>query len=178
MKRQDSAKGFAILSMASVICKVFAFIYLPIQAMLVHDSGNGVISAGFKLYAFIYALTNAGLPVIISKFVSERVELGDYRGTRTIQKSAFRLMLLFGTISSLFTFFASGFLAKWCGMAEAKLMVMCIAPTFLFTSVSCALRGYFQGRHNMSPTAFSQIIEQIINSLMTVLLEVFFFQLC
>ena len=175
IKRQTSAKGFAILSAASVICKVLAFIYLPVQAMLVHDSGNGVISAGYKLYAFIYALTNAGLPVVISKFVSERAELGDYRGTRTVFRSAFLLMLSFGILSALFTYFAAGFLAGWCGMAEAKLMFLYIAPTFLFTSVSCALRGYFQGRHNMTPTAVSQIIEQIVNSLMTVLLEVLFF---
>ena len=111
IKRQTSAKGFAILSAASVICKVLAFIYLPVQAMLVHDSGNGVISAGYKLYAFIYALTNAGLPVVISKFVSERAELGDYRGTRTVFRSAFLLMLSFGILSALFTYFAAGFLA-------------------------------------------------------------------
>ena len=175
MKRQTSAKGFAILSAASVICKVLAFVYLPVQAMLVHDGGNGVISAGYKLYAFIYALTNAGLPVVISKFISERAELGDYRGTKTVFKSAFLLMLFFGCLSTLFTYFASGFLAGWCGMVEAKLMFMYIAPTFLFTAVSCSLRGYFQGRHNMTPTAVSQIIEQIINSLMTALLEILFF---
>ncbi|MBP1737422.1 MAG: polysaccharide biosynthesis protein [Oscillospiraceae bacterium] len=176
MKRQSSGKSFAILSAASVICKVLAFVYLPIQALLVHDSGNGVISAGFKLYAFIYAMTNAGLPVVISKFVSERDELGDYRGIQTTFRTAFTMMMTMGIISTLFMFFASGFLADWCGMPEAKLMFMGIAPTFLFSSLSCAMRGYFQGRRNMTPTAISQIIEQIINSLCTVLFEVLFFR--
>lgn len=175
MKRQTSSKGFAVLGAASLICKVLAFVYLPVQAMLVHDSGNGVISAGYKLYILIYTLTNAGLPLIISKFISERVELGDYKGARVIFRSAFSLMLAFGIVSSLFTFFASGFLAAWCGMSEAKLMFMFIAPTFLFTSVSCSLRGYFQGRHNMTPTALSQIIEQLVNSICTAGLEILFF---
>ncbi|MPM11998.1 hypothetical protein SDC9_58349 [bioreactor metagenome] len=176
MKRQSSTKGFAVLSFASLICKVLAFIYLPIQAMLVHDNGNGVISAGYKLYVLIYTITNAGLPIIISKFISERVELGDYKGARVIHKSAFSMMMTFGIISSLFTYFASGFLAAWCGMSEAKLMFMFIAPTFLFTSVSCSLRGYFQGMHNMTPTAVSQIVEQLVNSIFTALLEVLFFR--
>lgn len=175
MKRQTSSKGFAILSLASMICKIFSFVYLPIQAMLVQDTGNGVISAGFKLYIFIYALTNAGLPVIISKFVSERVELGDYRGSRIVFRSAFTLIMTFGVAATLFTYFGSDFLAGWCGMSEAKLMFMFIAPTFLFTSVSCSLRGYFQGRHYMTPTAVSQIIEQIINSVLTAVLEILFF---
>lgn len=176
MKRQTSSKGFAVLSIASVISKVLAFIYLPIQAMLVHDNGNGVISAGFKLYILIYALTNAGLPVIISKFISARLELGDYRGARVIFKSALSITVTFGALSTLFTFFASGFLAAWCGMSEAKLMFMCIAPTFLFSSISCSMHGYFQGRHNMTPTALAQIVEQIFNSILTALLEVLFFQ--
>ena len=175
MKRQSSSKGFAILSLASLVCKVLSFVYLPIQAMLVHDSGNGVISAGFKLYIFIYTLTNAGLPVIISKFVSERIELGDFRGSRAVFRSAFTLMMSFGLLASLFTYFGSGFLADWCQMSEAKLMFMVIAPTFLFTSLSSSMRGYFQGRHYMTPTAVSQIVEQIINSVLTAVLEIMFF---
>jgi stage V sporulation protein B len=175
MKKQTSSKGFAVLSAASLICKVFSFVYLPIQAMLVHDNGNGVISAGFKLYIFIYTLTNAGLPVIISKFVSERAELGDFRGSRLVLKCAFTLIMAFGAVSALFTYLGSGLLAAWCEMPESKLMFMVIAPTFLFTSVACSLRGYFQGRHNMTPTAVSQIIEQIINSVLTAVLEIVFF---
>jgi len=175
MKRQSSSKGFAVLSVASVISKVLAFIYLPIQAMLVHDNGNGVISAGFKLYILIYALTNAGLPTIISKFISSRLELGDYIGARMIFRNAFSITLVFSVISALFTFFGAELLAAWCGMPEAKLMFMCIAPTFLVSSVSCSLHGYFQGRHSMTPTAISQIVEQIFNSGLTALLEVLFF---
>lgn len=176
MRRQTSSKGFATLSAASVISKVLAFVYLPIQAMLVHDSGNGVISAGFKLYLFIYALSNAGLPIIISKFISERDGLGDYRGSRVIFRTAFLMTLVLGVLLSLFTFFASGFLASWCGMPEAKLMFMVIAPTFLFASVGCSLRGYFQGKQDMVPTAISQVVEQIINSVFTALLEILFFR--
>lgn len=175
MKRQTTSKGFAILSIASFACKLLAFVYLPIQTMLVDNAGNGVISAGFKLYCFILGLTYAGLPVIISKFVSERVEIGDYDGSRTVFRSAFSLMLAFGVAAALFTYLGAGFLAEWCGMPEAKMMFQFFAPTFLFTSVSCSLRGYFQGRQNMTPTAVSQILEQLINSVLTVALEIVFF---
>ena len=175
MKRQTSSKGFAILSAASVISKVLAFLYLPVQTMLVHDSGNGVISAGFKLYVFIYALTNAGLPLIISKFISAQVGQGDYRGARVILRSSFVITMALGTLSALFTFFASGALAAWCGMSEAKLMFMCIAPAFLFSSISCVMHGYFQGRHNMIPTALAQVVEQVFNATLTVLLEIVLF---
>ena len=123
---------------------------------------------------FIYSLTSAGLPSVISKFVAERAELGDYKGSRTVFRSAFTMMLGFGLVASLFTYFGSGLMADYCQMSETQLMFMFIAPTFLFTTISSALRGYFQGRHNMTPTAVSQIIEQIINSVLTVVLEILF----
>lgn len=176
MKQQTSTKAFAVLSTASVISKTLAFLYLPIQAMLVHDFGNGVISAGFKLYILLYALTNAGLPLIISKFIAEQVDAGDYKGAFLVFRSAFTISLALGLLSSLFTFFASGLLAAWCGMPEARLMFLCIAPAFLFSAVSCAMHGYFQGRHTMTPTALAQILEQLVNSGLTVLFEVLLFR--
>jgi len=144
--------------------------------MLVHDFGNGVISAGFKLYILLYALTNAGLPLIISKFIAEQVDADDYQGALLVFRSAFTISLALGLLSSLLTFFASGLLAAWCGMPEAKLMFVCIAPAFLFSAVSCAMHGYFQGRHTMTPTALAQILEQLVNSGLTVLFEVLLFR--
>ena len=63
MKQQSSVKGFAVLSMASMVCKVLSLAYLPFQTWIVGDIGNGIISKGYNLYVFIYSLTNAGLPV-------------------------------------------------------------------------------------------------------------------
>ena len=121
MKKQSSSKGFAILSTASIICKVLSLVYLPIQTLLASDSGNAVISSGYKLYLFIYALTNAGLPVVISKFVSEQVTIGDYRSSRKTLRSAFVLMLSFGIVSTIFTFMAANLLADWCDTRQQDL---------------------------------------------------------
>lgn len=172
MKEQSSSKGFAILSGASVICKVLSLVYLPIQTLLVHNEGNGVIGVGFQLYMFIYALSTAGLPVVISKFVSEQVSVGDFRSAQKILRCSTVLLMSFGVAATSFTFFGAGFLDSVCHEnGQSILMFQVIAPTFLFTSLASALRGYFQGRHNMTPTAVSQVIEQIINSVFTVALE-------
>lgn len=120
--------------------------------MLVHDSGNGVINARFKLCILIYDLTNAGL-----KFIPAQIELGDCRGARVIFKSAFSITMVLGILSTRFTFFTSGFLAAWGGISEAKLMFICNAPTFRFSSISCVMHGHFQGHHNMAPSAMEKI---------------------
>jgi stage V sporulation protein B len=177
MKEQSSSKGFAVLSGANVICKVLSLVYLPIQTLLVHNEGNGVIGVGFQLYMFIYALSTAGLPVVISKFVSEQVSVGDFRSAQKILRCSTVLLMVFGVAATSFTFFGAGLLDSICHEnGQSVLMFKVIAPTFLFTSLASALRGYFQGRHNMTPTAVSQIIEQIVNSVFTVALEALLFK--
>ena len=168
LTQQSSSRGFSVLGTASILCKVLALIYLPIQTAIVGDLGNGIFSTGYRLYMLIYSLSNVGLPIVISKFVSEQIAHGDYKGTRKILRSAFTILLSLGILSTLITFFGAGFFADIYNQKRATLMLMTIAPAFLFTAVSCGLRGYYQGRQNMLPTAFSQIIEQVLNTIFTV----------
>ncbi len=176
LKQQSSVKGFAVLSMASMICKILSLAYLPFQTMIVGDIGNGIISKGYNLYVFIYSLTNAGLPVVISKFVSERLTVGDERGARRTFRCALTLMLAFGAGATLLTWLGADWIANsFSNQPRTAMMFRTIAPTFLFTAVAGSLRGYFQGRQNMTPTAVSQVIEQVLNSFLTVTFIKLFF---
>lgn len=166
---QTTTKGFAVLSAASVVNKLFSVIYVPILTLIVGNYGNGIINSGYTIYILMYGLSNAGVPVAISKLVSERIALGDYRNSQRILKAAGVIMISFG--------FAFGVIlalgAKWisinyCHEPKAYLMLLAISPALCFTSVSSIFRGYFQGRLNMIPTGISQIIEQGINSLLTI----------
>lgn len=170
MKQQSTSKGFAILSVSTMLIKVLALVYLPVQAAVMHDYGNAIIAQGMTLYTMIYSVTNVGLPSIVSKMVAERSALGDYRCTQRILRDASVVLGVLGLAATLFTYFGAGWLANFVSFpGEAALMFKVIAPTLLFSCVSCALRGYFQGRRNMVPTAIAQLIEQFINSVFTAL---------
>lgn len=168
MKQQSTSKGFAVLGASTILIRVLSLIYIPIQTAIMKNDGNFVISAGVSLYALIYQLTNIGLPSVISKMVSERNALGDYRGARRVLHCAFLLMAALGVAAMFFTYFGAGALADYVNYPQAKLMFQVIAPTFLFSCVSSSLRGYYQGRRNMVPTALSQLIEQLLNTVFTV----------
>lgn len=170
MKQQSTSKGFAILSVSTMLIKVLALVYLPVQAAVMHDYGNAIIAQGMTLYTMIYSVTNVGLPSIVSKMVAERSALGDYRCTQRILRNASVVLGVLGLAATLFTYLGAGWLANFVSFpTEAVLMFKVIAPTLLFSCVSCALRGYFQGRRNMVPTAIAQLIEQFLNSVFTAL---------
>ena len=167
-KQQTTTKGFAILGITNVLCKVLAIIYIPLQTLILTNVGNGIVSSGMLIYTFIYSLTNAGFNNSISKLVAEQNALGNYQGSLKILKNAFIVLMSLGVFFAIILAVFAHQIADAFSNKDAYLMLIMLSPTFIFTSVSCALRGYFQGRRNMMPTAVSQIIEQLFNSVLTV----------
>lgn len=167
MKKQSTTKGFAILSAAGIIVKLLSLLYIPFLKKIITLNGYGIYQASYKIYVWIYVLANSGIPVAISKLVSEYLALGRYRDAVKSFKIARFIMLALGTVMSLFMFIFAGPLSKLVGFEQSKLSIMALAPTVFFTCIVSSYRGYFQGRGNMSPTAKSQILEQIVNTIFT-----------
>ncbi|EPY6470211.1 putative polysaccharide biosynthesis protein [Clostridium sporogenes] len=174
MKKQSVTKGFAILSIAGMLAKVFSLIYIPALINILTDQGYGIYMAAYQIFTFIFILTNSGIPVAISKLVSELIATENYKDALKSFRLARYMLLFLGFVMALFTVCASGFLSKRIGYPKAQLAVLALAPSILFTSVASAYRGYFQGMGNMTPTAISQVIEQLINVIFSLLFAAMF----
>ncbi len=174
MKKQSTTKGFAILSAAGIIVKLLSLLYIPFLKEIITLNGSGIYQASYKVYVWIYVIANSGIPVAISKLVSEYIALQNYKDAVKSFKMARFMMLVIGTIMSLFMFIFAGPLARFVNFEDAKLAIMALAPTIFFTSIVSSYRGYFQGRGNMTPTAISQILEQIINTIFTLVFAAMF----
>ena len=167
-EKQSTAKGFAILGLAGIINKIFAVIYVPILTLIIDDFGNGIYNAGYMMYLLVFVITNTGIPIAISKLVSEQIALGNHKDAhRTLEISGVMLIAL-GFITSVLTAVFARWLSNAVGWPEAYLIILALSPTMFFTAISGAFRGYFQGRSNMFPTGVSQIIEQLLNSILTI----------
>ena len=172
---QTTTKGFAILSIASIINKFFSIIYVPVLTLIVGNYGNGIINSGYTIYILMYGLSNAGIPVAISKLVSERIALDDYMNSQRILKAASVIMITFGLVFGATLALSAHWISiHYCHEPKTYLMLLAISPALCFTSISSIFRGYFQGRLNMIPTGVSQIIEQGINSLLTIVFAAIF----
>ena len=162
---QSTTKGFAILTAAGFMCKVLSLLYVPFLAKILGEQGIGVYASAYSIFTYVYILTNAGIPVAISKMVSELIALGNYKDAVRTFKIARFLLLILGMIMSILMLIFVVPIANASNSATAKLAIMALAPTVLLSSVLSAYRGYFQGRGNMIPTAVSQVLEQIANTI-------------
>ena len=168
MEKQSTARGFSFLGVAGITSKLLAVLYVPVLTLILGNIGNGIYNAGYMMYLLVFVITNSGVPVAISKLVSEQIALSDYEASYKTLKVSGTVLLLTGTLTSILTaVFAKEFAAiiKW---PEAYMTILALSPTMFFTAISCTFRGYFQGRSNMKPTSISQVIEQAVNSILTI----------
>jgi len=175
MKEQSTSKGFAILSSAAIVGKFLSIIYVPFLLKII--GGNrpyAIYGVAYQIYAYIYILTNAGIPSAISKIISEFVAVGNYSSTKKTFKISRFLLFILGIVMAFTMYCISGPLTIHMNYGEAKYSVIALCPAILFTSVSSAYRGYFQGIRNMKPTAISQVLEQILNTVFTLLFAAIF----
>jgi len=172
--KQSTSKGFAILSAAGFMVKILSLLYVPFLIKILGKEGYGIYARAYPIFVYIYILTNAGIPVAISKMVSELIAIGNYKDAVRTFKIARSLLFLLGLIMSLLMLIFAKQLANVTKSGTARLAIMALAPTILISSVLSAYRGYFQGRGNMTPTAVSQVLEQIANTIFSLVFAAYF----
>ena len=176
MKKQSSAKGFTILSAANIINKLLGLLYVPVVTLIIGNYGNGIREQGFKFYELAFVITNTGIPIALSKIISEQLASSRYRlSYKTLRVSAM-LLISGGLFTSVLTAVLAGPVSNLMHSPESYWTIMALSPALLFTSIACIFRGYFQGRSNMVPTSVSQIIEQVINAVLAILFAWFAYQ--
>lgn len=160
-----------VILISQVIVKVFGMIYRIVITNIpgFGDKGLGFYNVGFQIYTVLLALSSVGIPNAISKMVSERAVLNDYKGARKIFRTAMILFSAIGLIATAVLFFGSDIFAHYVIKIEGSQYVMrALAPSLFFVCVSSVIRGYFTGLKNMRATSNSQVIEQILKCTLTI----------
>lgn len=155
--------GAVILFIANIINRILGFVY---QYLIMHYIGSeayGLFHMVFPVYMTALVLTTAGIPLAISKMVSEKISIGNHNDAQNTFKIALITLFLSGIIVSLILFNNTSFIVDRFFADKRVLTVfqICI-PSIFVVSVASAFRGYFQGLQNMIPSAISQVCEQFL----------------
>ncbi|MFZ5817508.1 MAG: putative polysaccharide biosynthesis protein [Bacillota bacterium] len=170
-KPESFVRGAMILSLATLLNRVLGLLYRPLVTRIFapYDGHNGAVGIGLTqvpvtIYTVILSFTSVGLNVGISKLVAERMALGDTAGARQVFRSSLALMAGLGLLASIALFAGAPWVAGLISedALEAVPGIRSMAPALFFTSVMAAYRGLFQGFQQMTPNAYSQIIEQVV----------------
>ena len=165
-------KGTFILTIAGFVVKVIGSLNWIFVSRILGGEGIGLYQMAFPIYFLAMTVSQAGVPVAISIITAERVALKDIYGAKRVFRISMGLMLVTGLFFSFLTYYLADWLIEWQFIRDprAYMSVVVLAPTVFFVTFLASSRGYLQGWQRMTPTAVSQIVEQIFRVITMILL--------
>ncbi len=168
--KQNFMMQGGLLAISGIIVRIIGMLYRIPMANIIGPEGSGIYSAAFNVYNIALILSSYGMPMAVSKLVSARLTKEQHRNTMQVALRALVVAAITGGIAALILFFGAEGIENvlYSGVPGVKSPLKVLAPTVLIVAVLGVYRGFFQGQGNMVPTAVSQLIEQIVNAIVSV----------
>ena len=114
------------------------------------------------------------MPVAVSKLVAEKAAKGWVEDIQRVFKFGLTIMIMTGSITALVMMSEALFCRDFCSRFRVQSTIVILGPACFFLALSAAFRGYFQGLQYMTPTAVSQVIDQVVRVGATIVLSILF----
>ncbi len=164
-KRKDSfILQAGILAAAGFISRIIGLLYVSPVARIIGPVGQGYYESAYNYYAIVLMISSYSIPSAISKVIAQKLSLREYRNAHRIFICAMYYVLGVGLVASLLLFFGAGHLVT----ESAVPVLQVLAPTIFVYGILGVLRGYFQAHKSMVQTSLSQILEQIVNAVVSI----------
>ena len=163
--KNNYLKQAGILAVAGIICRIIGILYRSPLTSIIGDEGNGYYTSAYNIYTIILLLSSYSIPSAVSKIIASKLALKEYRNAHRIFRCALIYVCVIGGAASLFTLFGAELFLE----GEAAVVLRVFSPTIFLSGFVGVLRGYFQAHGSMIQTSFSQILEQILNAVISIL---------
>ena len=169
MKKSNFVKGALITTLGIVIAKILGILYvIPFHA-IIGDEGGALYGYAYTIYTLFVSLATAGVPLAISKLVSEYQTMGYYRAKKRVFLLGRKIAILTGFISFIIILITAPFLAKAVlgnvvggnTIKDVTFVIRVIGTAILIVPTLSIYRGYFEGHRLFSAPSISQVLEQI-----------------
>ena len=170
MYKSSFVKGAFITTLGIVIAKILGILYvIPFHA-IIGDEGGALYGYAYTIYLVFMSLSTAGIPLAISKVISEYQTLGYMKAKKRAFFLGRSIALILGLVSFIILMLFAPLIAKSIlgnitggnSIADVTFVIRVISTAILIVPVLSIYRGYFEGHRLFSPPSISQVIEQII----------------
>jgi stage V sporulation protein B len=162
MAKRTFLYGAVILTVSGIISKILGAVFRIPLANLIDDEGMAFYNGAYPTYVLLLTISIAGVPVAVSRMVSERVTFGDHAGAHRVFRVALTAMVIIGAVLFAILYFGAPAITGIASGLDGSVHAMrALAPALFFVSLLAVFRGYFQGMQDMKPSAVMQVVEQL-----------------
>ncbi|VBB07026.1 polysaccharide biosynthesis protein [Lucifera butyrica] len=157
-------KGTLVLTIAGFVVKIIGSLNWIFLSRVLSGEGIGLYQMAFPIYLLALSVSSAGIPVAISIITAEKLALRDVRGAKRVFTISLVILFTSGLLFSVLTYLGAGWLIdhRIIRDVRAYYSIIALAPAIFFVTLLSSFRGYLQGWQEMTPTAVSQIVEQLV----------------
>ncbi|MDO4322972.1 MAG: polysaccharide biosynthesis protein [Lachnospiraceae bacterium] len=170
-QRHYLLKGTFLLTLTGLLTRMAGFFYKIFLSRTIGAAEIGRFQLTLPVYAFCMALSCGGIQTAISRFTAEYYAEKDKRSAFRILACALMLSggLSLGCGAALF-FGSSWIAASFLLEPSCDMLLKMIALSLPFSAVHGCINGFLIGQKNVSVSAASQLLEQMLR-----IVSVFFF---
>ena len=161
IKKQTFLGGAAVLALSTAIVKLIGACYKIPLGVVIGDAGYGYFTTAYDIYSVLLMVATTGLPVAMSRMISESQALEQHAQIKKIYKTALLVFLTIGIIGTGGMLLFCKQLARFMNSPDSWYAIVALSPSLLFICIISAYRGFFQGQGNMVPTSVSQVFEAL-----------------
>lgn len=172
-RNSDTANNFlvqgSILAAAGILVRLIGLFYKIPMTRILGREGIGYYNTAYEIYNIGLILSSYSLPLAISKLIASRRVRGQFQDARRIYLCGMGFGVVVGSIMTLILLLGGDLITTVIFKSpNSALPLKVMAPTVLVFSIMGVMRGYFQGFGNMIPTSLSQIVEQLVNAVVSI----------
>lgn len=177
MKKNSFMQGAFIATFGIVLCKIMGILYVIPFHSVIGEQGGALYGYAYNIYSIFLSVSQAGIPLAMSKIISEYYTLGYFNAKERAFKITKKFLIIIGIICFLILFiFADQIGYMIIGNVEGgntrediAFVIRVISTAILIIPSLSVTRGYFQGHRFITPTSISQILEQLTRVLIIVI---------
>ncbi len=158
-----------------MITRFLGFINRIVMARIMGgEEGIGLYNMALPTLFLMYTISQIGLPIAISKRVAEADARKDFKKIKQILVISLSITITLSIFSSILMYIIIPYIAENL-LTDARVYypMLAIIPIIPISAVSAVIRGYFQGRQNMKPQSYAQVLEQIVRIIFIMILVQF-----
>lgn len=168
-KNHDFLLQGGTLAFAAILGRIIGLIYRIPLTRIIGDMGNNYYGCAFDIYNILLLISSYSLPMAVSRLVSSYRTKGELKNAYRVVKCAFVFAFAVGTAACAVVFLGARYITGTVFQTPLSLYALrVLAPTLLITALIGVFRGFFQGMQNMYPSAVSQVLEQLVNAVVSV----------
>ncbi len=172
-KKNNFILQAGILAAAGFISRIIGLLYVSPVAAIIGTVGLGYYSSAYTYYTIILLISSYSIPSAISKVIAQKLSLKEYKNAHRIFVCSMYYVLGVGLAASLLLYFGASLFVEDSAIPVLRVF----APTIFLYGILGVLRGYFQAHKSMVQTSISQILEQIVNAIVSIVAAYGFVQL-